>query len=290
MFKRGKNLPGLGFSGPQATNTYNFTEKTIERLDARNAWVYCVTVFYPDLPAVLRPERCEVFYFTRFRRNLVLTLDKADGKWMLDAVVEKKSQDPEGGAPNAPPDDQGPMGGNDEGGQAGRAAQPQRDRPDDTDRDGSHPRTARASRKRKPRGDAERILGTLRDILPATGFRHIASAIAERLAIMRDRLQVERKLRELVIRLSVLALRAFNRIEAEFSSVAELFYPALDRADPIAALRTRTIQAAPGLTLVLYTFAETPNWESFLFGRLAEQPNWECWLFGRPIEEEQLVA
>lgn len=280
MFKRGENLQDLDFSGPQSTNVFNQTEKTVERLELRNAWAHCVNALYPDLHPLLRPERCTSFAFDKFRRELVLELDAKDGLWVLKGrrcLAEAPNTSPPDPTPPPPADGSAPSGGPKSSSPPSAAAPNERSGGEaDGDSSPLNAEAPKAPRKRPPKSSLKRILCKTRRLARCVSesprFRHTMSLIDDRVERMRDDADTLFALASASVRFArACATTAHAAIRDAIATRAEI-----DDAPYIARLERRVIEVAPGFSLVLHTFVQEPNWES--------------WLFGKPLEEEQLVA
>jgi hypothetical protein len=310
--KRGQNYPGLNFSGPQSTNVINEAEELAERLEARNQWAYQMGLYYPDLPRVVRVERCTEYRIKRFKRDLILRFDASDGWWEIDGYMPPQAA----GAP-PPPAAAAPVASTDEDDDASpaddseasaeeiaaAAAAPDEDGDNHSDddtppnhSDGDQPRQPKSTRgSRKPPPPKPDDKGD--------EFRPISVAPRRAMTLPRPQSELAMYLWKAsdYVRRSSLGrhtmsvfedtMAKMKRATAQFVEeardalvLAYGFSTSFSNADQIvqenwfgAVFEPQTYEQA-GRRLTLLTFSAYPK------------PNWESWLFGRLPEDQQVAV
>ncbi len=279
-FRRDGNLYELKLSGPQSTNLFNGVDKTIENLDQRNVWALCVNELNPDLPEILKAERCTQFVFTRFRRDLILKRDDEEGLWVLakrDTQKKPKGGDGDGGG--APPPNDGGAGPSGGGGQGGGGAQTQQlpqppvvEVPDVGDHYRPISNVPRRARVRRASRAAFRWIA-LETLRQAPTFRHTRRVVAKAMRRANDAVRrfAERAQKALLLSLGWDPLACEYGVNLAVTPAGHLVQDGRFGA----VLEPRVIERG-ALKLTLWTFSPY------------DKPRWELWLFGRLTEDEQL--
>lgn len=267
--KRGQNYPGLKLSGPQSTNVINEAEETAERLSARNEWALQVNEFFPDLPSILKVERCTEFPFTRFRRDLVLKLDQTDGWWEVDALVRQPPPSSAGGTSGpgaASGGSSSPAGGGPTPAlHLVRTPSPKDDGADEYRPISTAPRRVRPHR-RAPDDLIDYLEAFQKSVCETSLFRHTMSVFCAILEWMRRMTIMDQPRKAWLVVCS-----RCEAVSASFSYADQIVQ------DGCAAFERRVVERG-GRRLTLLTFSAYPK------------PNWESWLFGRLIEDEQVAV
>lgn len=316
MLKRGPNIPDT--SGPQSVRVFKTAKSIIEVIEYRHAVAEMTRACFTDaiavggqrlilggaaaplsaIDAMLDQPRYQWFYFEQFQKRFALSVDEADGEWVLDGAPvaqrpdDEDSEGVEGGPSNGPTD--GPIYSFSGGfhlppPQKRHAPPPRRGRrhvpagPVDQGRTAPTRPDAVAAAKRATRRLLCKTRAWLRTKPLTPRFGHIVHKFEASLAEMKE---VARLTRFTAHVLATVLRRWLRRGVVELRAFLTDFDHAAYHVP--TQLEAKSFELRQGFTLVLYSFDNIP-WKSGLFGDL-EHPNWESWLFGRLVEDERLSA
>lgn len=250
------NAQYVKLNGAQTGRLRNLCVEKIPELEFRRYWALCVAELHPDMPATMRPDVPDKFFFRKYRRTFVLELDLERDVWVLN-VLGTPAEPPVGGANGgAGGDGPVPQGG---GGRRGPAA-----------RRRTVARTLHFSSSEGVFSYLYKTWGRL----ASSGLVLLTIERANRIMLrLRESVNAALSDPRIVARLHQIVSLA-RYVSSLFTRVRELEGHA---TYGLHRLEQRRVEIAPGKLVSVNTF-------------VAVRHDWESWLFGRLVEEEQLAG